>query len=72
MFERHLEVEAPLGDAFLAGRGIGLIEKDEKIKEWVQYEVPIPPDPQNRAVYKKQFELYKALYERNADLMKKI
>ena len=65
-------VEAPLGDAFLAGRGIGLIEKVEKIKEWVQYEEPIPPDPQNRTLYKKQFDIYKALYERNADLMKKI
>jgi len=62
-------VEAPFGDAFLAGLGVGLIDRPEKIKEWVKFREPINPDPNNREIYEKSYALFRQLYERTKDLM---
>ncbi len=60
-------VEAPLGDAFLAGLGVGVFEDRHEIKEWVKPTEPVKPD--EKPVYDDLFELYKSLYERTKDLM---
>ena len=60
-------VEAPLGDAFLAGLGIGVFEDRHEIKKWVKPTEPVKPD--EKRVYDELFELYKSLYERTKDLM---
>ncbi len=65
-------VEAPFGDAFLAGLGTGIIDKPERIKEWVKYREHVEPDPKNKAVYDEYYEIFRELYERNKDLMWKM
>ncbi|WP_448536371.1 FGGY-family carbohydrate kinase [Pseudothermotoga sp.] len=62
-------VEAPFGDAFLAGLGTGVIDKPERIKEWVKYREPVEPRSENKKVYDKYYEIYLQLYERTKDLM---
>jgi len=65
-------VEAPFGDAFLAGLGTGVIDKPERIKEWVKYREPVEPDSENKKVYDRYYEIYRELYERTKDLMAKL
>jgi len=65
-------VEAPFGDAFLAGLGTGIIEKPEKIKEWVKFKEPVLPNKENKIIYDKYFEIYKELYESTKHLMEKL
>jgi sugar (pentulose or hexulose) kinase len=61
-------VGAPLGDAILAGVGIGAF-KDEKIaKEWVKISEVTYPNKENNAKYKKYYNLYRQLYEKTEDL----
>jgi xylulokinase len=63
--------EAPLGDAFIAGKGVGLTPGYEGIKKWVEFEDPIIPDLKNTELYVKYFSIYKQLYEDLKGLMKK-
>lgn len=64
------EVEAPLGDAFLAGLGTGVFKYSEDIKKWVEYKEDIKPKPENKKIYDKYFELYKKLYQDTKEIMK--
>lgn len=54
--------EAPLGDAFLAGIGTGIINDFSEIKSWISYDTPIMPNMENNKVYSKYFEIYKDIY----------
>ena len=65
-------VEAPFGDAFLAGLGTGIIDKPERIKEWVKYKEPVEPDPENKKIYDTYYEMFKKLYEETKELMRKL
>jgi len=65
-------IEAPLGDAFLAGIGTGIIKDPFEIKKWINYEEIVEPDGKNQKTYDKMFEIYKKLYENNKILMEKI
>lgn len=65
-------VEAPYGDAFLAGLGVGVIEREEKIKEWVKFTEPILPNLDNKKIYDKYYEIYKKLYDRNMEMFKMV
>jgi xylulokinase len=65
-------VEAPFGDAFLAGLGVGLIDKPERIKDWVKFRDPISPDPNHREIYEKQYSLFRELYEKTKETMWKM
>ncbi len=65
-------IEAPLGDAFLAGIGTGVIEDASEIKKWVEYEGIIEPDCQNKRIYDEIYSMYEELYENNKETMKKI
>ena len=63
-------VEAPLGDAFLAGLGIGVFDDKHDIKRWVDREEPVRSE--EREVYEKLYEVYKDLYEHTKEDMWKL
>ena len=63
-------VEAPFGDAFLAGLGTGVIDKPERIKEWVKYKSPVGPDVSLKNIYDRYYQIFRKLYENTAELMK--
>jgi xylulokinase len=65
------DVEAPFGDAFLAGLGTKVIDKPERIKEWVKFRTEIEPDEKNKTVYEKYYEIYKELYDKTKETMEK-
>jgi len=54
--------EAALGDALLAGIGVGLVDRFEAIRDWVEFEAMTTPDPEAHAVYTRLFAIYKATY----------
>jgi sugar (pentulose or hexulose) kinase len=59
---------APLGDAILAGVGVGAF-KDEKVaKEWVKVSDTTQPDRENNIKYRRYYDVYRKLYERTEDL----
>jgi|UniRef100_A0A7V3YHS4 xylulokinase len=66
------DVEAPFGDAFLAGLGTGVIDKPERIKEWVSFRPVIKVDPERKALYDQYYALFRELYEKTKDVMKKL
>jgi xylulokinase len=63
-------VEAPIGDAFLAGINTGLVNKFEEIKNWVKFNAPIKPDERKQFIYSAYFDIYKNLYNRTKEVMK--
>ena len=65
-------VEAPLGDALLAGLGTGVIDNPEVLAEWLEYEKVIKPNFKNKKLYDKYFEEYKKVYLNLKENMKAI
>jgi xylulokinase len=65
-------VEAPLGDAFMAGIGTGLIKSFDEITNWVEFNKPVMPDSENHKIYLEYFEEYKNLYPVLKRAMKKL
>ncbi len=63
------QVEAPYGDAFLAGLGSGVIESPEKIKEWVEFTQPIKPNLANKRIYDNYYNEYINTYPKLKDTM---
>jgi ribulokinase len=53
---------APLGDAILAGVGVGVFDDFSVAKEWCTYREHLEPDPQNHEMYMEYFQLYKSIY----------
>jgi xylulokinase len=56
------DVEAPLGDALLAGLGTGVFEDPHIIKEWLEFKETIQPNHQNTEVYDQYYDQYKKVY----------
>lgn len=56
------EIEAPLGDAFLAAKGYGYAADYTLIKSWIKMNPAVMPDMNNHALYNEYFEIYKELY----------
>jgi sugar (pentulose or hexulose) kinase len=56
-------VGAPLGDALLAGIGVGLIPDYRIIAQWTSIDRVDTPDPVTREVYDSYYALYRAFYE---------
>lgn len=56
-------IEAPLADALLVGIATGLVDRYERIREWVRYSEPVLPHPERHAVYDRWYALYHRLYE---------
>lgn len=53
---------APLGDAILAGVGVGVFKDFAVAKEWSRYGEHLEPDTQNHELYMEYFQLYKSVY----------
>ncbi|MDK2897652.1 MAG: ribulokinase [Candidatus Atribacteria bacterium] len=66
------DVEAPLGDAFLAGLGTGVIDRPETIKEWVDFRPVIKVNQKNRQIYDKYYDIFRELYDNTKGTMKKL
>ena len=66
------KIGACYGDAFLAGYGIGLYENITDVKKWVHIERTIEPNPESYEIYQPYYEIYRALYPANRDLMHRL
>lgn len=55
-------VEAPVGDAFLAGYATGLFTDFEEISSWTHSYTVTCPDRENHERYNKYFEIYKKMF----------
>ncbi len=65
------EIEAPLGDAFMAAVGAGHVCDYNKMQSWITMNPPIEPNPEAHEKYKKYFALYKELYPNLKEIMSK-
>ena len=61
-------IGACYGDAFLAALAVGDVRRKD-ILGWNPEERRITPDRRNRAVYERQYRVFKALYRQTKELM---
>ncbi|GAB4532163.1 MAG: FGGY-family carbohydrate kinase [Anaerolineae bacterium] len=66
------QIGASYGDAFLAGRGVGLFKSLGEIKQWVKTKEVIKPNPGARDLYEANYEIYRELYTSTRPLMHKL
>ncbi len=59
---------ASYGDAFLAALGVGAVGPND-IRSWNRTAKRVIPSKANKAVYERQYGIFKELYRRNRDLM---
>lgn len=55
-------VEAPMGDAFMAGIASGVFSDFDEIENWTKSYMVYCPNWQNHALYTRYYEIYKHLY----------
>lgn len=65
-------VEAPYGDALLAGVGTGVLDSYERIKDWVRFDRTIYPNKKAKKIYDQYFIEYKKAYEALKETMKRL
>jgi xylulokinase len=65
---RKTTVGASYGDAFLAALGVGDVKRND-ILLWNAADRAVAPAPETAALYDRQYDMFRALYERNKDLM---
>lgn len=65
-------VEAPLGDAFLAGLGTGVFSEASELKSWLEYEKTLSPQMKNKKIYDEYYAEYKDLYPSLKDNMSRM
>lgn len=68
----EVTIGASYGDCFLAALGTGMVADYRAIEDWVQYKTRVEPDTRKAEVYLPYYQVYKQLYERNADLMHRL
>lgn len=56
------EVEAPLGDCFLAAKAVGIIQNTDTIKKWFNLEARATPNAENHEKYNQLFKTYRSIY----------
>jgi len=56
-------LEAPMGDALMAGLATGVIDRPEHIATWTEMGAPVVPNAENHARYTRLFEVYHAIYQ---------
>ena len=66
------DVEATLGDAFLAGMGVGVFKDPLEIKGWLDFRETVRTNTENNKLYGNHFRLYTMLYERTKDIMAEV
>lgn len=57
------EVEAPLGDCFLAAKAVGIVQNAEQIREWFTLEARAKPNPEAHEQYNQLFKTYRSIYQ---------
>ncbi|MGN0485369.1 MAG: FGGY-family carbohydrate kinase [Lachnospiraceae bacterium] len=65
------EIEAPLGDAFMAAMGAGYIDDFSEMASWITMSPAIMPNEANHKQYIKYYTLYKELYPNLKEIMSK-
>jgi len=63
------QIGASYGDAFLAGRGIGLFGDLTEIRKWVKIKETIVPNYEISPQYDFYYRLFRSLYDQTKDLM---
>ena len=63
---------APVGNAILAGVGVGVFKDFSVAKKWIEIGDRTEPDPANTEIYKKYYPIFVELYKRNKDLYQKL
>jgi xylulokinase len=59
---------APVGDAVVAGVGVGVFKDYNVVKDWVQLGPRVIPNPENHARYLKLYAVFRDLYPALRDL----
>ncbi|RGZ01572.1 FGGY family carbohydrate kinase [Clostridium sp. AM58-1XD] len=62
-------MQAPVGDALIAGVAAGVVSSYEEAEKWCRYEERIEPDPKLYGTYEMYYREYKKLYEATADIV---
>ncbi len=65
-------VEAPLGDAFMAAMAAGSVCDYTEIRNWVEFGQTVRPNWENHRIYSELFSLYKKLYPACKETMHKL
>lgn len=63
---------APVGNAILAGVGVGVFKDFSVAKKWVEIGDRTDPDPKNSRIYKKYYPVFLEMYETNKALYEKL
>ena len=58
---------APVGNAVLAGVGVGIFKDFHVVKDWVKVTDEVHPIPENTEYYMKLYKIYRDLYEQLKD-----
>jgi ribulokinase len=56
----------------LAGIATGIIQDPHVLKDWLEFEEAIQPNPENTKIYDQYYEEYKKLYVNTKDIMKSV
>jgi len=57
-----------LGAAFVAGKGVGVLDDWSEVRRFVKVARVTEPDPRTREVYQRRFETFRTVYERLVDV----
>lgn len=61
-----------VGAAAIIGIGLGVIDNIKKVKDYVPVAKTYKPNKANKAIYDRNFEVFKTLYKNNKDSFKKL
>ncbi|GAI67819.1 unnamed protein product, partial [marine sediment metagenome] len=68
----EIKLGASYGDAFLAGKGIGIFNSITDILKWIRYNKVDYYTELESKIYKKYYNVYKKLYMANKDLFEEL
>ena len=63
------ESSAPIGDAFMAGVGVGYYKNLKESSKIIKKSTTLKPDPSNVQIYNDYYRIYRQLYEQTKGLM---
>jgi xylulokinase len=66
------QIGASYGDAFLAGRGIGLFQNMSEIQRWIKIKNVINPDTKDCSIYDLNYKIFRDLYAQTKSLMHRL
>lgn len=68
----EIKLGASYGDAFLAGKGVGIFNSIADILKWIRYNKIDYYNESESKIYKKYYNVYKKLYMANKDLFEEL